>query len=122
MEAKEAVWVEEKLRKCDALELERKNELSKLEHQINEAKAEIDFRKELWDGLKKVTPQPGKDKFSPLQYKLSEFQKEYQNKKDEYDLRISNEKALIKAHASPYNQEINEIKTEIEYYRSKSER
>lgn len=122
LEAKEALWVEEKLRKCDALELERKNELSQLEHQISEAKAEIDFRKELWNGLKKVTPQPGKEKFSPLQYRLSELEKEYKNKKEEYDLRISNEKALIKAHASPYNQEINEIKSEIEYYRSKSER
>jgi multidrug resistance efflux pump len=122
LEIEEKNWLTNNISDYQVIEAEKNSDLNKISKQIESIEAEIDFKKELWKGLKYIKPDSSNSNFDPLEYRLSLLKSTYDSKEKEYDIMIRSKKELAKTQASPFRKEIDEIQSEINYYKLQSER
>jgi len=122
LEFEEKNWIAENWGEYRAIEAEKMSELNELSQMIESVKAEIAYKQNLWKGLKYVKPDSSENKFDPLEYDLALKQELYDSKELEFNVILKNQKDHINIHNSPFRKEIDEIQSEINYYKLQSER
>jgi multidrug resistance efflux pump len=122
LELEEKNWLSENTGDYLGLEAEKMSELNEISQEMESIKAELAYKKDLWNGLRYVKPDSSSNNFDPLEYELALLQKLYTSKEHEYDVMIKSKKELASTQVSPYRKEIEEIQSEINYYKLQSER
>ncbi len=120
LEAREETWKAEETADIQTLELEKQNELTTIQQQIDQAKAELKYQNDLWEGLKSLPPVAGS--YNPQVEKIEQLQLEYRQKAAAYDLEIKNRKEYLDLHINPYRQEMAKINSAINLQKKRSER
>lgn len=114
LRAEKKAWVEEEQGKLKTLELNKESDLAGLKQDIEQYKTEINYLKQLWQGLKTI-PDSLNLSFLNLDKKISEKELEIIQKTNYYDTQINVLKQSIKYGQNPYLQQEIKLSSANDY-------
>ena len=113
LRAEEALWAEKKQSQIADLELERSRELDKINAEIDELRAELNYRNSLINKLQSV--KVDSNLYKPLEMELKSLLAQKDHEQLSYEQRINSLKAELKKGLYPYQSRIAFLKAEQDF-------